>query len=271
MEPASFRPIFVQKKVCVLIPTYNNEQTLESVLRDVLTFTNQVIVVNDGSTDSTRDILKKFPEVELVSYEKNKGKGYALRQGFRRAVECGYDYAITIDSDGQHFAEDLPKFLEGLNAHPSAVIIGARNMGQSSVPGKSSFGNKFSNFWFWVETGLTMQDTQSGYRLYPVKQLSTIKFITRKFEFEIEVLVRAAWSGFEIAHVPVRVFYAEKGKRISHFRPFTDFSRISVLNTVLVIMALLYIHPRNFFRSLKKKTLGKSSTSISTIPKNPMQ
>ena len=144
-------------------------------------------------------------------------------------------------------------------------------MGQSSVPGKSSFGNKFSNFWFWVETGLTMQDTQSGYRLYPVKRLSKLNFITRKFEFEIEVLVRAAWSGFEIVHVPVRVFYAEKGKRISHFRPFKDFSRISVLNTVLVIMALLYIHPRNFFRSLKKKTLGKSSMSISTIQKNPMR
>jgi glycosyltransferase involved in cell wall biosynthesis len=270
MEPASFRPHFVQKKICVLIPTYNNEQTLENVLRDVLSFTDQVIVVNDGSTDSTPDILRKFATVELVSYEENKGKGYALRQGFRRAVEKGYDYAITIDSDGQHFAEDLPKFLQALDEHPSAIIIGARNMGQSSVPGKSSFGNKFSNFWFWVETGLTMQDTQSGFRLYPVKQLSTIKFITRKFEFEIEVLVRAAWSGFEIVHVPVRVFYAEKGKRVSHFRPFKDFSRISVLNTVLVTIALLYIKPRDFFRYIKKKTLGTSFTSTSSIPMSPM-
>src|SRR5688572_13734991 len=141
MEPAYFRPIFVQKKVCVLIPTYNNEQTLERVLRDVLSFTNQVIVVNDGSTDSTSDILKKFGDIELVSYEKNVGKGYALRQGFRRAVERGYDYAISIDSDGQHFAEDLPKFLQKLDEQPSAVIIGARNMSQSSVPGKSSFGH----------------------------------------------------------------------------------------------------------------------------------
>ncbi|HMG91722.1 MAG TPA: glycosyltransferase family 2 protein [Chryseolinea sp.] len=271
MEPASFRPLFVQKKVCVLIPTYNNEQTLEQVLRDVLSFTDQVIVVNDGSTDSTPEILKRFTGIELVSYQKNRGKGYALRQGFQRAVEKGYDYAISIDSDGQHFAEDLPKFLQGVEEHPSAIIIGARNMGQSSVPGKSSFGNKFSNFWFWVETGLTMQDTQSGYRLYPVKQLSTINFLTRKFEFEIEVLVRAAWSGFEIVHVPVRVFYAEKAKRISHFRPFKDFSRISVLNTVLVIMALFYIKPRDFFRSIKKKISGIFFTSISIILMNRMQ
>ena len=266
MEPAYFRLMFVEKKVCVLIPTYNNEQTLEKVLRDVLSFTDQVIVVNDGSTDSTPAILNKFPTIELVSYEQNKGKGFALRQGFKRALEKGYHYAISIDSDGQHFAHDLPKFLHALDAHPSAVIIGARNMGQSSVPGKSSFGNKFSNFWFWVETGLKMQDTQSGYRLYPLKELSSLNFITRKFEFEIEVLVRAAWNGLEIVHVPVQVFYAEKGKRISHFRPFKDFSRISVLNTVLVSIALLYIKPRDLFRRLKKKTSGIFFTTSSSIP-----
>jgi len=268
MEPASFRPLFVAKKVCVLIPTYNNEQTLEKVLRDVLSYTDQVIVVNDGSTDSTSAILNKFPGIDLVSYEGNKGKGYALRQGFRHAVEKGYDYAISIDSDGQHFADDLPKFLHALDEHSSAVIIGARNMGQSSVPGKSSFGNKFSNFWFWVETGLKMQDTQSGYRLYPVKQLNSINFITRKFEFEIEVLVRAAWNGLDIVHVPVQVFYPEKGKRVSHFRPFKDFSRISVLNTVLVTIALLYIKPRDLFRTLKKKTSGIFFTNSSSIQMN---
>ena len=271
METASFRPLFVEKKVCVLVPTYNNEQTLEKVLYDVLLYTDAVIVVNDGSTDSTPGILSKFPGIELVSYERNKGKGYALRQGFMRAVEKGYDYAISIDSDGQHFADDLPKFLFALAENPSAVIIGARNMGQSSVPGKSSFGNKFSNFWFWVETGLKMQDTQSGYRLYPVKQLSSINFITRKFEFEIEVLVRAAWNGLEIVHVPVRVFYPEKGKRVSHFRPFKDFLRISVLNTVLVTIALLYIKPRDLFLSLKKKTSGTFFTNISSTQMSLMQ
>lgn len=270
MEPASFRPLFVEKKVCVLIPTYNNEQTLENVLRDVLCYTDQVIVVNDGSTDSTTAILNEFPGIELVSYQPNKGKGNALRQGFIRAVEKGYDYAISIDSDGQHFAEDLPKFLLALDDHPSAIIIGARNMGQSSVPGKSSFGNKFSNFWFWVETGLKMQDTQSGYRLYPVKQLRSIHFFTRKFEFEIEVLVRGAWNGLEIIHVPVRVFYPEKGKRVSHFRPFKDFSRISVLNTVLVTIALLYIKPRDLFRGIKKKTSGISFTNNFSTRMSPM-
>jgi glycosyltransferase involved in cell wall biosynthesis len=248
---------FEQHKVCVLIPTYNNNQTLENVLQDVMRFTTHIMVVNDGSTDNTADILAKYPTIRTVQYTNNQGKGHALRLGFKKAVEYGYDYAITIDSDGQHFAEDLPKFLEKLRQHPKAIIMGARNMDQASVPGKSSFGHKFSNFWFKVETGVQMGDTQSGYRLYPVKLLQNFRFMTKKFEFEIEVMVRAVWSGIEITEVPVRVFYAEKGKRVSHFRPFKDFTRISILNTVLVTLALLYYKPRDFFRSIKKKTSGR--------------
>jgi len=274
MEPAAFQALCKQNKVCVLMPTYNNEQTVGQVLRDVLAYTDQVIVVCDGATDTTPEILKQFPQVDLVSYAPNKGKGYALRQGFKRAVALGYDYAITIDSDGQHFAVDLPKFMTALAEHPAAVIIGVRNMDQSSVPGKSSFGNKFSNFWFWVETGLKRNDTQSGYRLYPVKLLKDVSFITRKFEFEIEVLVRASWRGIEMAEVPVKVFYAPREERISHFRPFKDFTRISILNTVLVTIALLYIKPRDFLRGLKKKISSPSSAtrfspSMSQTPSKP--
>jgi len=266
MIPVDFSEMFKQKKVCVLVPTYNNEQTLGKVLSSLLPFTNQIIVVNDGSTDSTLRILEQFPQINLVSYPKNKGKGYALRTGFRFAVKSGYDYAITIDSDGQHFADDLHKFLTKLEDHPAAIIIGARNMDQASVPGKSSFGHKFSNFWFWVETGLTMSDTQSGYRLYPVKLLNKTNFITRKFEFEIEVLVMSAWRGIEITEVPVRVYYADKANRVSHFRPFKDFTRISILNTFLVTIALFYIKPRDFFRGLKKKNSDRRFMISSSIP-----
>lgn len=258
--------IFGQRKVCVLIPTYNNAQTLEHVLQGVLAHTSQVIVVNDGSSDGTPVLLQKYQTVTVLHLPWNRGKGFALRQGFKEAVALGYDYAITIDSDGQHYADDLPVFLKALQEHPTAIMVGARNMDQSSVPKKSSFGNKFSNFWFRVETGIRMEDTQSGYRLYPVRALANLTFITRKYEFEIEVLVRGAWAGMEVMQVPVRVFYPEKEKRISHFRPFRDFTRISILNTILVIIAFLYIKPRDLFRSLKKKTSGRSSATFSTTP-----
>lgn len=247
MASEEFHARFKENKLAVLVPTFNNEQTLANVLTSILEYTTNVIVVNDGSTDSTVDLLKQFPQIDLVSYSPNKGKGFALRSGFKHARQAGYDYVITIDSDGQHFAEDLPKFLDALPHHPAAIIMGVRNMEQAGIPGKSSFGHKFSNFWFWVETGLKINDTQSGYRLYPIKLLEKTKWITRKFEFEIEVMVRSVWKGVEMAEVPVRVFYAPKEIRVSHFRPFKDFTRISILNTVLVTIALLYIIPRDFF------------------------
>jgi len=135
-----------------------------------------------------------------------------MRKGFQRAVEAGCDYVISIDSDGQHYAEDLPLFLKKLESNPSAIIIGIRNMEHASVPGKSSFGNKSSSFWFWVMTGLKMSDTQSGYRLYPVKLLKEIKFITRKFEFEIEVLVLSAWRGISITEVACTRILSRNGE-----------------------------------------------------------
>jgi glycosyltransferase involved in cell wall biosynthesis len=254
----NYKELFLQKKICVLIPTFNNAQTLEGVLKEVLHYTHQIIIINDGSTDNTAQILSRYQHVRVIGYDKNVGKGYALRQGLKAAFNQGYHYAISIDSDGQHYPDDLPKFVTKLKDHPAAIIIGARNMDQASVPGKSSFGNRFSNFWFKFETGLKMSDTQSGYRLYPVVPLNDIKFFTRKYEFEIEVLVRSAWKGIEITEVPVKVFYAPKEKRISHFRPFRDFSRISVLNTILVTITLLYIKPRDFFRSFRRKDFWTS-------------
>lgn len=249
------RQKFGDYKVCVLIPTYNNAGTLGQVIDGVARYTDHIIVVNDGSADNTADILARYDFLKIVSYPQNAGKGVALRRGFQFAVEKGYDYAITIDSDGQHYPDDLPAFLEKLEETPGAIIIGARNMEQASVPGKSSFGHKFSNFWFWVETGIKAPDTQSGYRLYPVRRLSGMRFFTTKYEFEIEVIVRAAWAGIPVTFVPVKVYYAPKETRVSHFRPFRDFSRVSALNTVLVFITFLYIKPRDLIRSLLKKNL----------------
>jgi len=235
---------------CVIIPTYNNAATLGQVITDVQQYCRQVIVVNDGSTDQTAEILQAYPGIDLVSYAPNRGKGRALRQGFARAMERGFTYAIAIDSDGQHFAKDLPVFLEKIKKEPGSLIIGARNMNQESVPGKSSFGYKFSNFWFRVETGIKCPDTQSGFRLYPLEPMKKMRFFTRKYEFEIEVLVRLAWKEVKVDAVPITVYYAPKGERVSHFRPTLDFIRISILNTLLVLIAFLYIKPRNFFRTL---------------------
>lgn len=244
---------FVQTNACVLVPTYNNATKIAAVLHNVLQYTSRIIVVNDGSTDTTLSVLKDFPQIAIETYETNKGKGFALRTGFKKAAALGYTHAITIDSDGQHDAKDLVKFLDQLLMTPNALIIGARNMDQDNVPTKSSFGNRFSNFWFWVNTGVQLTDTQSGYRSYPLQKIANKNYFTRKYEFEIEVIVRASWSGVPVISVPVSVYYPSPEERISHFRPFKDFTRISILNTFLVLTALLWIKPRNLFLSLLKK------------------
>ncbi|MCF0048911.1 DUF2062 domain-containing protein [Dyadobacter sp. LJ53] len=216
-----------------------------------------IIVVNDGSTDRTPYLLLDYRRrLTVIDYVLNNGKGHALRAGFKKAIAMGYDNAITIDSDGQHLVSDIPLFLEAAAKNPGAVIMGSRDMEQEDVPGKSSFGNKFSNFWFKVETGISLPDTQTGFRLYPLAEIAKMKLYTTKFETEIEVLVRLAWRDVPIIPVDIHVIY-DKEERVTHFRPFKDFARISVLNTVLVTLALLYFLPRKLIRQVKKKGLWK--------------
>lgn len=239
-------------KVCVIIPTFNNQNTLKRVIEGVLYYTNNIIIVNDGCTDDTSKILEDYKDLTQIHFTKNKGKGAALREGFKIAYQNNYNYAITIDSDGQHYPNDIPVFLNELEKDDRYLLIGSRNMTHDSVPKGSSFGNKFSNFWYWAETGNRLSDTQSGYRLYPLNPLHRIKFYTNKFEFEIEVIVKAAWNGVPVKNVPIKVLY-DKKERVSHFRPYKDFARISVLNTWLVLVALLYIKPRDLLIKLKNK------------------
>ena len=243
----------IPQKWAVIVPTYNNHKTLKRVLDSVLEHTTDIIIVNDGCTDATPEILNQYPHLVVVHHPKNSGKGLALRNGFKKAIALGYDYVITIDSDGQHFASDIPLFVNEFESNGPALLIGSRNMTQAGVPKKSSFGNKFSNFWFWFETTIKLEDTQSGFRLYPL-HLIPKKYFTNKFEFEIEVIVRSAWKGIAVKNIPIKVLYNPL-ERVSHFRPFKDFTRISILNTVLVAIALVYIKPRDFFLKLKKKGL----------------
>ncbi|WP_317170280.1 DUF2062 domain-containing protein [Taishania pollutisoli] len=235
-----------QINACVLIPTYNNEKTLQRVIDGVLEFVpaHTVIVINDGATDSTPEILSRYENrITVLKNEVNSGKGYSLRKGFHHACEKGYAYAITMDSDGQHYPSDLPKMIRECSENPDTVLMGSRNMEQEGVPGKSSFGNKFSNFWFKVETLISLPDTQTGFRVYPLKPLKKMRLFTTKFELEIEVIVRLAWKNVAFKPVPIQVKY-DPDERVSHFRPGRDFFRISVLNSVLFICALLYFYPK---------------------------
>lgn len=241
---------------CVIMPTYNNGITVAAMISSILQHTKNLIVVNDGSTDKTTEILKDFPSIELISYSVNKGKGHALKAGFKKAIEMGYDYAITIDSDGQHNSDELHLFLDALEGNPGALIIGTRNFKHlENMPSKNNFANNFSNFWFRFQTSLRLEDTQSGYRLYPLKLFKKKRYFSTKYEFELEVLVRAAWGEVPIISIPIKAYYPPPSERVSHFRPFRDFSRISVLNFILTTLAIIYYKPRYFYRKYRKKKI----------------
>lgn len=243
--------------VTVVIPTYNNAGTIASVIRQVLEYAAQVIVVNDGSTDNTLTVLQSFPSVRLITYPENKGKGYALQKGLQRAAHEGFRYALTIDSDGQHFPDDIPVFIREIEIHPDALLIGARNLTSDHMPAKNTFANRFSNFWFRLETGIRLTDSQSGYRLYPLEKLKNMRFFSGKYEFELEIMVRAAWRRIPVRNVPVKVYYPPAGERISHFRPFRDFSRISLLNSLFVLIAFFWYWPSVFFRHLNREHIRR--------------
>lgn len=230
--------------ICVIIPTYNNAGTIRDVVQRCLFHCKDIIVVNDGSTDDTESILASIQSITVVTLTKNSGKGAALKAGFRKAIAMGFSHAITIDADGQHYPEDIPLLLEANALNPDALIVGERKgLDAMERSGGSKFANAFSNFWFAVQTGIRLRDTQTGYRLYPLKKLYGLSLLTSRYEAELELLVFAAWHGVKIVQQPVNVFYPPQEERVSHFRPAYDFTRIFILNTCLCFLALLYALP----------------------------
>ncbi len=244
--------------VVAVVPTYNNGRTLRDVVLGIREYLRDVIVVDDGSTDDTPSVLSSLGDaVRVIRHPSNRGKGNALKTGLSEARRSGYRYAITIDSDGQHFPSDIPSFLSEIEKTPGAVLVGARNISAENMPGKNSFANRFSNFWYRLETGNRLSDTQSGFRLYPVQDTDYSKWwYTGKYEFELEAIVFASWRGVTVRNIPVKVYYQPPGERVSHFRPVRDFFRISVLNTVLVLVCALWIWPRNFLSNFSRKNIG---------------
>ena len=242
-------------KICVIIPVYNSENLIANVLKSVLQYTENVIIVNDGSTDETLEVVlnsiraKHSHGIQIVTYGKNKGKGYALQQGFKRALELGFTHAITMDADGQHLAGDLEIMTKVSENKPNALIIGTRKFDNPNMPQGNRFANNFSNFWFTVQTGKRLPDTQTGFRVYPLQKIGKMCLFTNRYEAELEILVRSAWRNISIVSQPINVYYPPVNERLSHFRRGKDFFRISVLNTVLCILAVVWGYPSMFLRN----------------------
>ena len=222
----------------VVVPTHGNVETVVAVVRKCLVHCSRVVVVDDGSTDGSGDAASQVEGVVVLRHGENKGKGAALETALRWALESGCTHLVTIDSDGQHLPDDLPLFLEAARTAPDAIHVGCRDL--RTAPKSSRFGRRFSNFWTWVETGTKVGDSQSGYRVYPVVPVLSLGLRARRFEWEVEVLVRGIWAGIPVQDLPCRVWYPPQEERVTAFRPFWDNARISWLNTRLVAERLLW-------------------------------
>lgn len=258
---ANFITVGVEEnEVCAVIPTYQNAKTLLKVVADVHRVVDTVFVVDDGSNDGTAALLDKAtgnerPE-KVLTHPKNCGKGAALKTGLTYARQQGFRYAVTVDADGQHRADDIPALLKAVEEEPDALAIGSRGLQHENMPAKSTFANRFSNFWFALQTLQRLPDTQSGLRVYPLRCLHGLRWMSARYEAELTLLVFSAWAGVKLLPVPVSVYYPPRDQRVTHFRPGRDFTRISVLNTLLCFLMVVYGWPRIFCRQIARGVKG---------------
>jgi glycosyltransferase involved in cell wall biosynthesis len=218
-------------KVCALIPVYNNARTIGAVVRrcrDVME--PDVLVISDGSEDGSEQ-LARDAGASVVALPENQGKGAALRAGMQEAADRGYSHVAVVDADGQHLPEELPRLLEVAWDHPDQIVVGVRRMDNGAAPASSRRGRSISNFWATLNGWQRCLDTQSGFRIYPVEPILGLGCSEPGFAFEMEVLVRASWSGVGLQHVEVDVVYPpDEADRVTHFDMRSDNLRFTWLS-----------------------------------------
>jgi len=210
-------------RAAVIIPVYNHSRTIIRVARETLALGFPVFVVNDGSTQTWPSFPEDLQGLQQLAHQENRGKGAALETGMHAAAAVA-DWAITLDGDGQHNPQDARRLLEAIPTGQRPIVVGSRR-GMQAAPWTSRFGRDFSNFWVWVSGAPRLSDSQSGFRVYPLPECLHLDVRARRYQYEIEVLVKASRAGIPILEAPVGVTYQADIPRVSHFHPCLDFLR----------------------------------------------
>lgn len=234
----------------VVIPAYNEAATVRDVALRARQQCTHVIVVDDGSTDSTAEVLAGL-DVTLLRNEMNLGKAGSLCRGFERALAGGAAGVITLDADGQHAPEEIPLFIKQSLDEPSAFLIGARRRDQRKTSFWRYGANRVADFWIGWAAAAPIEDSQSGFRLYPAALLRAIDVPherARSFVFESEILIEAARRAMVIRNISITVM-PRSGPRPSHFRPLLDIARITRMVAGKLLSRGLYL--KGLHRSLR--------------------
>jgi len=230
---------------CILIPVYNHEHAIGSVLARILEHGTMCLLVDDGSSPACAQELDRlataYPEkVIMLRHPSNQGKGAAILTGIRHAALHGYSHVLQIDADGQHNTDDIPLFLAQAHKYPNAIICGYP-IYDESVPKIRLYGRYLTHIWVWINTlSLKIKDSMCGFRVYPTLQVTHLAAhqpLQKRMAFDTDILVRLCWNGIEIINLPTRVSYPVDG--ISHFRLWADNFHISYMHTRLFFGMLL--------------------------------
>ena len=226
------------ERLAIVIPVYNHGTRIRDVILKTIPLGYPVFVVDDGSTDQTAEVLSSMKGITVLGHPQNLGKGAALKTGFAAALKVS-DWVITLDADGQHKPEDIKILTAAVTKEKRAIIIGAREgMNGEHVPWTSRFGRGFSNFWVWLSGGPRVSDSQSGFRVYPLPESLDLDVRALRFQYEVEILVRAHQNGMSVIEAPVQVVYQKGAERVSHFHPWKDFLRNAITFSRLIIQRI---------------------------------
>ncbi|PKM35385.1 MAG: glycosyl transferase [Gammaproteobacteria bacterium HGW-Gammaproteobacteria-10] len=215
-------------KVCVIIPVYNHEDAVGTVVEQLKSYGLPCYLINDGSTPSCSSVLKRLAEREqdwIVLYERaeNGGKGAAVIDGLHLAIADGFSHALQVDADGQHRLEDIDRLLTAAERHPNRLILGKPRF-DDSVPKGRLYGRQFTNLWIWINTlSLSIADGMCGFRCYPLAAVDSLlksARMGRRMDFDIEIAVRLYWQGVDVVNIDTDVQYPLDG--VSHFDMLRD-------------------------------------------------
>ena len=274
---------FSPENTWCVIPVFNNKDTVKQVAQGCRKLLRHIIVVDDGSNDTNVKKLFSGTDITVLTHEQNRGKGRAIKTALEFIKAKGGRFMITIDGDGQHYPADIQNFLPKLCEE--TIIIGCRRFsGTKNIPKSSRFGRKFANMWLQIETGVHIDDCQSGFRAYPVEHISRIHLHGSYYDFETEVLARAVWKGLHLTTVQIDVLYPKPEFRVSNFKPFLDNFRISCMHARLTGRRLipfphkklvkknvknnylwLFLHPAQLIKGLLKENASPEGLAMAAV------
>lgn len=212
-------------RIAALIPALNCRTTIADVVHGVSPRVDDVLVIDDGSSDDT-DALAAAAGAEVLRHGERRGKGCALQSGLAWAEERGFTHVFTVDGDGQHLAAEMPVLLAASRENPAAIVLGERSREGHDISPMKLFGNRFANRWVEIACGRAFDDTQSGFRIYPVAATLALGGHASHYGFETEVVIRAVRTGVPVVCRPVKVYYPPADLRVSYYRPWVDTIRI---------------------------------------------